>query len=501
MKSSNFLRTTALATFLLLSTLPLKAQLFLEERVIFAIDTVPQVSQVLQLGKSYRMDCSGTYSFWTTLQGDSIGLVDAAYYRDIPPGEFGFPGLATSGTNGFLVDRNPIAPRIVPSGTSPTYTYTLPYTGQGRGAELFIEDHPPFSIDRHSDNSGAIRVRIYNVSPEIVVDSSAIDFGEVELGDRRDTVIVFENEGYGPLVINDFLIGGTDAAEFSYTGADRYTLQPGERDSVVVSFHPGSVFPKSGFLMFNTNDYDSPVVTIPLLGIGVTTLEAGCMSTLTAPSQRYSLIPVTLFANREGSRTTSYAFDLMYDRRLFIPDRIETAGTLSAGWQVDMTVVQPGHLRITATGGDTLRGTGTLFNLRIFGVWSEPPVSPLDIENLVFNAGNPRSRIVDGQVEIDSLCNQYLKSVHAIGTPQISSNTPNPFNPSTSIAWSLPSAQHVRLSVHDAMGREVALLVSGMQSQGEHTSTFHARDLPSGSYFVRMTTASATRIHRMLLLR
>ncbi|MDT8323172.1 MAG: choice-of-anchor D domain-containing protein [Bacteroidota bacterium] len=500
-------RTAFAATLLLLTASPLRAQLFMEEIVVFAVDTVPKQSVTLQIGKSYDIICSDTFTFWDNIDGDSVGLVDAAYYRAIPPGEFGFAGLATSATNGFLIDGAPIATRISPSGMSPTYTYRVPYVGQGRPAEVFIEDHPPFSVDRHYDNSGAIRVRIYNVSPEIAIDSAAIDFGEVELGDWRDTVIVFENIGYGPLVLTDFLLGGSEAPEFILSGSDRYTLAPGERDSVTVRFQPQSVFRKTAFLMFNSNDSDSPVITIPLSGIGVTTLEAGCMSTLTAPSQAYSNLPVTLFTNREGSRTTSYAFDLSYDETLLIPDRVETAGTLSESFDVDMTVVQPGLLRISASNGQPLTGTGTLLFIRIFAAWDTPSVSPLDVENLVFNAsdlsnaGNPRARIVDGAVEIDSLCNQYLKNVIAVGLPRLGPNRPNPFNPVTTIEWSLPADQHVRISVHDAMGREVAVLVDGPRSSGTHSSVLNAASLPSGSYFVRMRSAAGTLHRRILLLR
>ena len=501
MRIQQFVRHAFTAALLLLTASTLRAQLFLEEIVVFAVDTIPKQSVSLQLGKNYDIICSDTYSFWDNIDNDSVGLVDAAYYREIPPGEFGFPGLATSATNGFLLDGAPIATRISPSGMSPTYTYRVPYIGQGRPAEVFIEDHPPFSVDRHSDNSGAIRVRIFNVSPEIAIDSGAIDFGEVDLGEWRDTVVVFENVGYGPLVLSDFQLGGTDAADFVLTAADRYSLAPGERDSVTVRFAPESVFPKTAFLMFNSNDSDSPVITIPLRGIGVTTLEAGCMNTLTVPSQVYSRIPVTLFTNREGSLATAYAFDLLYDETLLIPDRVETAGTLSESFDVDMTVVQPGLIRIAAANGQPLTGTGTLLFIRVFAVWDDPSVSPLDVEDLVFNAGNPRARIIDGAVEVDSLCNQYLKNVHAIGLPRLGANSPNPFNPTTTFAWTLPSPQQVRISVHDGMGREVAVLVDGPMSAGSHSTVFHAASLPSGSYFLRMRTAGGTLHRRMLLLR
>ena len=48
-------------------------------------------------------------------------------------------------------------------------------------------------------------------------------------------------------------------------------------------------------------------------------------------------------------------------------------------------------------------------------------------------------------------------------------NSPNPFNPSTRIRFTLPSAQEVLLTVYDVSGRRVTTLVNGTQSAGEHT--------------------------------
>jgi hypothetical protein len=501
MNTPMIIRSFFITLILFLSATPMRAQLFLEEVVVFAVDTLPKQSQTLQFGKSYDFICTGTFTFWENDQGDSVGLVDAAYFREIPPGEFGVPGLATHTANGFLINLAPIAPRIVPSGVNPTFTYRVPFIGLGSPAALFIQDHPPFSIDRHSDNHGAIRVRIFNVSPEIYIDSSGIDFGEVELGARRDSVIVFENVGYGPLRLTDPTLGGTDVGDFELSAQDMYTLQPGERASFTVSFVPMSIFQKQAYVQMSTNDSDSPVITIPLTGTGVTTLEAGCRSDLHAQSQRYNLIPVTLFTNRSGSNTTSYAFDLEYDETLLIPNGIETRLTLCEGWTVNWTLVQPGLLSISASGGTPLTGTGTLFFLRAFAVWNPPPVSPLNIVNLMFNVGNPRAVNIDGAVEVDSLCNQHLKSVRFIGTPQLRQNHPNPFNPATTIRFSLPATLHVRLSVHDAVGRLVRTLHDGLLESGEHEVDFMAADLPSGVYLYRLQSAGTVLSRRMLLLR
>ncbi|MBE0642596.1 MAG: T9SS type A sorting domain-containing protein [Bacteroidetes bacterium] len=65
-------------------------------------------------------------------------------------------------------------------------------------------------------------------------------------------------------------------------------------------------------------------------------------------------------------------------------------------------------------------------------------------------------------------------------------NYPNPFNPMTSIRFVVPEETTVTLQVFDMQGRIVGTLVDGIFLAGEHTATFDARDLPSGTYMYRL---------------
>jgi len=76
---------------------------------------------------------------------------------------------------------------------------------------------------------------------------------------------------------------------------------------------------------------------------------------------------------------------------------------------------------------------------------------------------------------------------------------PNPFNPVTTIAYTLREEGHARLVVYDVLGRKVAVLADGVQAAGAHTIAFDAIRLPSGPYFVRMET-SAYRRNQMMML-
>ncbi len=89
---------------------------------------------------------------------------------------------------------------------------------------------------------------------------------------------------------------------------------------------------------------------------------------------------------------------------------------------------------------------------------------------------------------------------------RLAPNQPNPFNPSTTIAFSLPRAGDVELAVYTLDGRRVAVLVDGTLPAGPHAATWTGRDdggrqVASGTYFYRLTTDEQTLTRRMVLVK
>jgi hypothetical protein len=78
---------------------------------------------------------------------------------------------------------------------------------------------------------------------------------------------------------------------------------------------------------------------------------------------------------------------------------------------------------------------------------------------------------------------------------------PNPARLQATLRFALPESQRVRLAVYDALGREVALLVSGEIEAGRHGAVLDAARLPSGTYLVRLEAGSETRTQRVTVLR
>jgi hypothetical protein len=98
------------------------------------------------------------------------------------------------------------------------------------------------------------------------------------------------------------------------------------------------------------------------------------------------------------------------------------------------------------------------------------------------------------------------------GAPRVSSailhqNTPNPFNPSTSISYELPAEGRVTIDVFDVNGRRVERLKDEVETGGPHSVTWDARTgdgrlVPSGIYFYRLRVdGRAVATKKMMLLK
>jgi hypothetical protein len=80
-------------------------------------------------------------------------------------------------------------------------------------------------------------------------------------------------------------------------------------------------------------------------------------------------------------------------------------------------------------------------------------------------------------------------------------NSPNPFNPSTVISYSLESDVHVNLAVYNTLGQQVATLVNEDQSAGEHRAVFQNPGLASGVYIYRIEAGRFRDTKKFVLLK
>lgn len=110
------------------------------------------------------------------------------------------------------------------------------------------------------------------------------------------------------------------------------------------------------------------------------------------------------------------------------------------------------------------------------------------------------------QIDFDGSFTYYGAAEIEIGAvePQLSlgPNYPNPFNPSTSIQFTVPHDGHAVLAVYNMIGQRIATVFDGQAEGGRiHRVTFSAPSLPSGLYFYKLEFGNATLVQRMTLLK
>ncbi|MFA6598763.1 MAG: T9SS type A sorting domain-containing protein [Ignavibacteriaceae bacterium] len=111
----------------------------------------------------------------------------------------------------------------------------------------------------------------------------------------------------------------------------------------------------------------------------------------------------------------------------------------------------------------------------IDGVWSTPISEITEVE-----------KSIDSSIPVDfCLFNNY----------------PNPFNPSTTISFTIPSSQMVELKVYDVLGREIAELINEYRQAGSYSAQFNASHLTSGIYFYKLKAGNFIQTKKLILLK
>jgi hypothetical protein len=85
-------------------------------------------------------------------------------------------------------------------------------------------------------------------------------------------------------------------------------------------------------------------------------------------------------------------------------------------------------------------------------------------------------------------------------------NFPNPFNPSTTLAYSLKDPGHVTLNIYNVLGQNVRILVDEYQDAGRYTTIWDGHDdrgnvVASGMYFYRIKSGDFTEIKKMVMVK
>jgi len=115
------------------------------------------------------------------------------------------------------------------------------------------------------------------------------------------------------------------------------------------------------------------------------------------------------------------------------------------------------------------------YNVRHDGVYNSPTLVSIG------TSGNNPSQLITGY--------------------ELKQNFPNPFNPSTTISFSIPKQGFVTLAVYDMLGKQVSSLINEVKATGNYEVSFNASNLSSGIYIYKLSAENFTASKQMILIK
>ncbi len=219
--------------------------------------------------------------------------------------------------------------------------------------------------------------------------------------------------------------------------------------------------------------------------IGNPTLQAnaedGNCLTFTMDVPRNAWYRIAVWNPVDGDATTSASFNL-YGANETITTTVDQTDPVNRGWIV------LGSLYLEA-------GSQQVITLDAAAAQDGKPSFANSAMLLLDRKNSP-------DVEIDAVITSAEPPVEQPVNFKLDQNFPNPFNPATTIQFSLPQSQQVTLEVFNSIGQRVALLANNrMFSAGTHKVQFNASSLASGLYLYRMKAGEMQTSRKMILLK
>lgn len=214
------------------------------------------------------------------------------------------------------------------------------------------------------------------------------------------------------------------------------------------------------------------------------------------------LMHVELYLNDNEGALKGLNIPIQFGKSVVFEDLIP--GTIWPDASMIMYNLEDGVVELSASTLGTaelneLNGLIATLNFRITGDTTEMQILSMiarDIHNNELGIINdPITDPTGNQDQVNIPVANYL-----------SSNFPNPFNPTTTIKFGLNKAQDVKITIFNARGQVVSTLVNGIMPAGIHNVVWNGQDsyhqsVASGVYFYRMETKEYTKIKKAILMK
>jgi|GEM_PF-7129592 len=213
-----------------------------------------------------------------------------------------------------------------------------------------------------------------------------------------------------------------------------------------------------------------------------------------APGARITM-PVMLDDSLDAHDVGTFEIEIGYQPELLRVEGATTGDTLTAGWRIDTlnNDGRPGRyrVRLSPPGGERLKGTGTLAKIVATAFIGPHDTTELPLALTIPNLYCAEIVPEPGRFALDSLCGlSYRLMEWWEGSYALDGASPNPFNPSTTLSFSLGLDGRTTIDIYDARGAHCATILDAMMAAGRHRISWDASAYPSGIFYYRIRSGS-----------
>lgn len=330
------------------------------------------------------------------------------------------------------------------------------------------------SITLMTDDANAptrtINLTGLGIKDPFTVTPSQISFGQVPITTTVTDTVTLDNSGTSSVMVSSIKLSSASGA-FAIVGSSPTQVSAGGTATVVISFHPDTAGSYSGSLKLTTNDAGIPIRTISLNGTGI----KGTLA-VTPPQINFGTILI-------GHDSSIHVALRNVGQAGVTINSIALAGTSSSAFSYG-TFATP----VTIGASDT-----SSLNVSFTPAAAE---SYQDTIKLTLYDGSSIDIALAGTGE-----NTAGVSQNTLGTAPFSLTlSPNPAGSSVTAYTTVAHASETLLEIFDAIGHSVLSMPLGMLSQGEHDVALPIENLPSGSYFVRISNSNGEAVDAELII-
>jgi beta-glucanase (GH16 family) len=134
-----------------------------------------------------------------------------------------------------------------------------------------------------------------------------------------------------------------------------------------------------------------------------------------------------------------------------------------------------------------------ILNLAVGGNWPGYPDSTTQFPDTMYV---DYVRVYQDSSSVSGMINESIPNRY-----ELLQNFPNPFNPKTTIQYSIPEMEKVKLTLFDTLGRDIETLVNEEKFAGNYKVEFNAENLVSGVYYYQLRAGDFIQTKKMILMK